>query len=209
MQKQSIIVIDDFYDDPFAVRKMALSLEYNRKPGASYPGKEAYIPDPNWQKARDQLRSYINEPCDGPSPKNPAFLQGKFRIALAEDDKTRLDGVHQDVQRWSGIVYLSLPKDCKGGVALFRHKETGVTAATPEWEHKVFSKLLSLEPKERSIALLAYGRDYSNWEEIGLIPMKFNRAILLMAQCFHSSAGIFGDNFENGRLTQHFEFYSG
>jgi hypothetical protein len=37
--------------------------------------------------------------------------------------------------------------------------------------------------------------------------MRYNRAVLLMAQCFHMSMGVFGDRPENGRLTQHFEFY--
>jgi hypothetical protein len=51
-------------------------------------------------------------------------------------------------------------------------------------------------------------RDQSLWEMIGQIPMRYNRVVLLMGQCFHGSTGIFGHNKESGRLTQHFEFYS-
>ena len=53
----------------------------------------------------------------------------------------------------------------------------------------------------------AYCSDWGNWDQIGELPMRFNRLIVLMAQCFHASTGIFGDTPESGRLTQHFEMY--
>jgi len=48
----------------------------------------------------------------------------------------------------------------------------------------------------------------NEWEQIGEIPMLYNRAILLMSQCFHGSTGLFGNTVENGRLTQNFQFFS-
>ena len=44
------------------------------------------------------------------------------------------------------------------------------------------------------------------FEQIGLIPLAYNRAILLMAQAFHGTGETFGDSPETGRLSQHFEF---
>jgi hypothetical protein len=46
------------------------------------------------------------------------------------------------------------------------------------------------------------------FEKIGTIPMVYNRAILLMAHDLHSTGVAFGDEPENARLTQHFEFYA-
>ena len=48
LKAQSIIVIDDFYNDPLEIRSHALSLDYTRKDGETYPDKEA-ISDRDWE----------------------------------------------------------------------------------------------------------------------------------------------------------------
>ena len=50
--------------------------------------------------------------------------------------------------------------------------------------------------------------DPDQFEQIGLIPLGYNRAILLMAQAFHGTGETFGDSPEKGRLSPHFEFYA-
>jgi hypothetical protein len=57
----------------------------------------------------------------------------------------------------------------------------------------------------RDDAVLA---DPDQFEQIGLIPLGYNRAILLMAQAFHGTGETFGDSPETGRLSPHFEFYA-
>lgn len=205
----NIFVVDDFYDRAQEIRSLALGLKYVRKKFATYPGREAIAPGRNWAAVRNRLRARIEEPCDAPCPKENIFPQGKFRLALKKDQRTRIDGVHQDVQKWSGVIYLTPDKHCAGGVAFYRHRKTRATSATPEWERKVFAKALAkLSGTRLRDYFVAYGRDMSNWDEIGQIPMKFNRAVILMAHCFHGSTGVFGDSAATGRLTQHFEFYT-
>lgn len=209
MPRQSVIVLDDFYDDPDAIRSLALSLEYQRKPGATYPGREAIAPGRDWSDVRAVLRSYLDEPVDGPCPKPVPFPQGKFRLAMVQDEKERVDGVHEDLQPWSAVIYLSLPRDCagQGAVGFYRHRATGATEFSDEWEREVFGKQAELPPEEFTPIYWAYMRDKSNWQEVQRIENCYNRALLLQAQCFHASLGVFGDTPERGRLTQHFEFY--
>ena len=207
MLSKSMIVIDGFYDDPFAIRELALQQRFFSKANAGYPGKEALAPGRTWIDEWTKMRSHIGEPVTATCSKKPSFLQGKFRLALASDAVDRPDGVHQDVQRWSGIVYLSLPGDCQGGVALIPAQRDGGESRLERLEKKVFGHLSGKTREEVHDYIRAYSRDLGNWEQIGLIPMAFNRCTLLMAHCFHSSAGIFGDKSERGRLTQHFEFY--
>jgi Family of unknown function (DUF6445) len=209
MARRSIVVIDDFYEDPDAVRGLALSLDYRQKPGATYPGREAVAPDRDWEDVRLRLREQIDEPVDGPCPKDPPFPQGKFRIAVAADQDTRIDRVHVDQQRWSGIVYLTRDEDCHEGLALYRHRPTGSVAWPEEWFARTHAHLALLPPERVREEMLAFFRDEEQFERIGLIPMAYNRAILLMAQVFHGTGAAFGDDAEHGRLTQHFEFYSG
>jgi hypothetical protein len=207
MARSSLIVIDDFYDNPDEIRRLALSLKFVRPRGATYPGGQA-VADHDWSDVRERLRRYIDEPVDAPCPKPYAVTQGLFRLALAPDGRSRLDGVHQDAQRWSGVVYLSRDRDCKGGVAFFRHKRTGLAASSRELEYKLFGHLSHLPSARARTEILKYLRDMRNWEEIGRVAMAYNRAVLLMAQCFHMSMGVFGSKPEEGRLSQHFEFYS-
>jgi hypothetical protein len=208
MARQSIIVIDDFYDDPDSIRDLALSLNYHPKPGATYPGLEAVAVGHDWSATRQRLRAYIDEPCDAPCPKKPEFPQGKFRLAVAADAAERPDMVHVDMQRWSGVVYLSRSEDCRDGLALYRHRPTSSVFWPGEWLQKHYGYLFKLPPPILKRELMKLLRDTSLFEKIGVIPMDHNRAILLMAQVLHGTGEVFGTDKFSGRLTQHFEFYA-
>ena len=58
--RKSVIVIDDFYEDPDAIRELALRQRWTRKEGATYPGREAIVPGRDWSDARARLRSEID-----------------------------------------------------------------------------------------------------------------------------------------------------
>jgi hypothetical protein len=203
-----ILVFDNFYDDPDEIREIALQQEFRRKPGATYPGEEAIVASRDWMPVWQRMRSKIDEPCDAPCPKATPFPQGKFRLALGSDEESRIDRVHVDQQRWSGIVYLTLPRDCRSGLVLYRNRHTGATEWDEDWFQSAYGHLYSLPPDEFRGGTLAFFKDPANFEEIGTIPMAYNRAILLMAQVFHGSGCGFGDKRTNGRLSQHFEFYA-
>ena len=207
MARQSLVVVDNFYDDPDAIRNLAASLDFRRFEGVTYPGAEARCSELDWSVVQKRLARYVLEPVDVLGPKQPAFPQGLFRLALLEDEANRPDGVHQDIQSWSGVIYLSLPQHCRGGVAFYRHRETGAYQATPEWEDAVFGARLISGLEQDTAYMRSYFQDMTHWEEVQRVEMRFNRAVLLMAQCFHASMGLFGTTAEDGRLTQHFEFY--
>lgn len=209
MALKSFLSIDDYYEDPNDIRDMALKLDFHSKENADYPGKEAYIENERWMQVKQDLLKLISNSNNEKIPdikKN--FKQGKFRIALEEDNLTRTDAIHQDVQKYSGIIYLSKNEDCKGGIGLYRCINTGATGLTREWANFISSKY-GFAPGCDDFFKVAkqYMQDWDNWEKYGELPMRFNRAIILMARCFHASTGIFGKDIYSGRLTQHFEFY--
>jgi hypothetical protein len=208
MAYQSVIVIDDFYRDPDRIRRLALSLPFVRKPGATYPGREA-VADRSWEDVRSRLRRYIDEPVDAPCPKAVPFCQGKFRLALAGDQRSRIDRVHVDQQRWSAIVYLTRPGDCRDGLRLYRHRATDSVFWNDDWLLREHPEYFRLDAEACRAAVLGYFKDPRNFELIGTIPMAYNRAVLLMAHALHGTGLAFGTRKENGRLSQHFEFYAG
>jgi len=208
MAYQSLIVIDNFYDNPDEIKKLALSLDFTTKSGGTYPGVEAIASEVDWTSSWKKLRDYIEEDVDAPCPLKDGFPQGKFRLALKEHESDRPDLVHEDVHKWSGVIYLSSPEYCQGGIAYYKHKKTGALSSSPEWFSENYPYLLDVPRSELQKELLAIFKDESQWEKIGEIPMLYNRAIIIMAQCFHGSTGIFGTCKENARLTQNFQFYS-
>src|SRR6202035_5686395 len=184
---QRILVFDNFYENPDQIRGLALAQDFRRKSGATYPGGETVISSVDWMPVWSRMRARIDEACDAPCPKIPPFPQGKFRLALAPDQATRIDRVHVDQQRWSGIVYLTLPMDCRSGLVLYRNRHTGAPEWDEEWFQKEYGHLYDLPAAEFRAEVLRFFADPANFEEIGTIPMAYNRAILLMAHVFHGS----------------------
>ena len=120
----SIMVIDDFLDNPTEFRKAALSLEY------PHPNEQTYFPGRNsaqpifLQGLETQISRLVGERLQ-PAP---GTGHGKFRITLEGDEG--LGDIHVDAQcHWSGIYYLSLPEHCHGGTDFFRHKPTDMDRA--------------------------------------------------------------------------------
>ncbi|WP_156429365.1 DUF6445 family protein [Burkholderia sp. TSV86] len=208
MPQRSVLILDDFYDEPMAVRDLALSLEFRPKDDAMYPGGEAYSNAMDWESVRQRIIGELGVgSVETPIPgKN--FAQGKFRLAMKQHEKTRPDAVHQDTQRYSAIVYLAHDADCVGGVGLYQCKLSGQTSMNLKW-FNTLSEKFGVGIKDPAFAPLVknYCLDWSNWTQIGELPMRFNRLIVLMARCFHASTGIFGNDAASGRLTQHFEIY--
>ncbi|HEU0133461.1 MAG TPA: DUF6445 family protein, partial [Allosphingosinicella sp.] len=93
----------------------------------------------------------------------------------------------------------SRPEDCRGGTEFFRHIRTGLDRVPlgPEDLAKAgFSSYAQLQREimDRDVA------DRSKWECEMVVPMKFNRLVLLRPWLFHTSGPGFGDSIENGRL---------
>lgn len=192
---QSLIIVDDFYPNPHEVRKIALGYDYPEVTGKkTFPGRNST--QSHVVEGFDQVISQIvGEPVAGPT--DPAFYHGCFRITLA-GEKGRF-GVHVDASRlhWVGVVYMNLPEQCRGGTTLYRHKALG-TDHTPmtEEELRACGATSVLDLLERD------GNDPDKWEELTVLPMRFNRLVLYRPSIWHSPAEPFGSTIEDGRLIQ-------
>jgi hypothetical protein len=107
--------------------------------------------------------------------------------------------------RWSGIVYLTLPEYCRGGTEFYRHKGLDSDHA-PLYDSEV------TEAGYDSCALFTQdltrrdSNDESNWEHLFTVPMRFNRCVLFRPWFWHTPGKSFGDREENARLVQMFFF---
>lgn len=208
MSEVSLAVIDDFYDDPERVRDAALTASFDKPAWKYFPGREAVVDSIDWSGAWERMRASLGVSGIGPNPRDYAFPQGKFNLAVEADEDTRGTRVHVDLNRWAGVIYLSRPADCRGGTSWYRHKATGALTDSGEWHDHCFGHLAGQDVDKIRTAMLQTSLDRSQWEEIARIEMRFNRAVVFMSQTFHATSCLFGDRPENARLSQHFEFYT-
>ncbi len=197
---QSIIILDDFYQDAMQIREMALGLEYPD------PGDTAYYSGRNSRHALinqgiiDTLSRVV---CDKLVPA-PRSATGNFRIGLA-GDMSRQD-IHIDPYRdWAGIIYFSLPEHSQGGTTFWRHRRLGMEAMPSDPKAIESLGYANYEEMRNRIAD-EDGIDRSKWEQTMTVPMRFNRCLLFRSWLWHSHAENFGDTLENGRLIQVFFF---
>jgi hypothetical protein len=180
-----VLVIDDFHQDPFAIRKIALESNFKVPPNQEIGGgvgQKATCPSHVYDITCGRFKSIF----DGHvfiSPKQMLFRYSinttiPKTVCHTDEGKRNWD--------WSAIVYLTLPQDCRGGTDFFKHKTTGSLGNDGgfDWQN-------------------ADHKNPRQWQRIEHIEMKFNRCVLFRAYRFHSAGQpFFGDNIENGRLTQ-------
>lgn len=202
---QDVIVVDNFYEDPDAVRRFALGLNYITY--ASYKGR------PFWFSSALEIR---DNPIKG---KGVRLANEPIKVRLAEiircpvdDDtwETSGDGwngafhykvrsyfpgatskIHNHAGRdsdvregWSGLVYLS--KDSKGGAgtSIWRDKKTGLCYSNDS----------------------VYTLNHDDFELMLNIENRYNRLVLFYANVFHVGEEGFGTKLEDARLFQTFFF---
>lgn len=199
---QSLIILEDFYDDAMAIRKMALSLDYP-DPGtaATYSGRNS-----NKALLNQGIVNVFSRMVGEPLVPSPQSAVGHFRIGLGRD--TGRQDIHVDPYRdWAAIIYFNLPEQCvgRGGTAFWRHKRLGIDSMPRD--PKDVERYGFKNYEEMRVAIAEQdGVDRSKWELAMTVPMRFNRCILFRSWLWHSHAENFGDDAESGRLIQVFFF---
>jgi hypothetical protein len=188
----SLLVIDDFLDDPHLLRDAALRLRYPEVKG-KYPGRNSVE---RIDLGLDgEVSRLVGERL---VPLTDGHAHGKCRIALASDVGTA--NVHVDASHWSGILYLSRPEDCRGGTEFFRHIPTNTDRTCLSNEESAAKFGAPSAQRWLEDLLERDTNDASKWEMTMRVPMRFNRLVLLRPWLWHTAGASFGDTLENGRL---------
>lgn len=182
-QKESptIIVLDNFYEDPHSVRNYALSLEYNQDIQfyKGFRSAEKYFAPGIVEKIETALgrkitNFYENGAC------------GHFQVTTQDDPQV----YHHDSQTWAGVLFLNENPPHSSGTRMMKSKITGerFTASSE-----------------------AYGNgDYFLKEEYfdthDSVAAVFNRLVIFNAQHIHAAGEYYGNSLETGRLVQLFFF---
>lgn len=195
----SLIVVDDFLPDARAFRDAALRLTYPDQEGA-FPGRNSLE-----RLEINGLPEYVSQLTgERLHPMSPPGSHAKCRITLGTD--LGRGRVHVDPGYWSGILYLSLPDDCRGGTDFFRHRRTRTDRRPMTPSEVAALGYDSYEASHRDI-IERDGMNETAWETSMSVPMRFNRLVLLRPWLWHTAGPGFGDRLENGRLV-HLMFFA-
>jgi hypothetical protein len=187
-----VVVVDDFYEDPMAVRRHALACRYHRY------GRNWFCTVGNGQVTDGAYRLVTPEIMESievaaatrlrPLSEQKNSWNGAFHYKV-EEPMPPSCSVHShqpsDIEfGWNGIVYLNPPGAYPrgSGVTIWRHRGTGkcVTA--------------------RKI----YDNDLNHFDLVAEIENVFNRLVLLRSDVFHRGERGFGRTPETARLFQTF-----
>lgn len=195
-----MIVVENFYADPYAVRSRALKNTFANIAATDYPGfaSKTSISSAGLVASIEALvgaRLNID---------TSRFTWGGFRFITQESGQRTV--VHADTAvEWAGMVYLT-PEPCPdSGTGFYRHWETGLTGPpTDRWARGAgFAD--SSEFDDRVIRPVK--ANLAQWSLERSVDATFNRLILFRGEhLYHAPLGGFGDSEESARLTHIFFF---
>jgi glycosyltransferase involved in cell wall biosynthesis len=182
--KPRLWIVDDFYENPDAVRKFALEQEFEENLDY-YKGnrsKNQYIV-PGTKEAFEKI---IGKPITNWTETHG--MCGRFQYCTAQDDLV----YHCDGQTLAGMIYLTpdAPHSC--GTSLFAHKRTGLRNENDFGDVNVFEETGFY--------------DRTKFELVDTAGNVFNRLVIFDAKCIHSANEYFGTDISNSRLFHLFFF---
>lgn len=178
-------IVDDFYEDPYAVREFALKQSFEEGGlGKPYIGRRTYK-----QFLFPGLKERFEEIMGTKIVKwEEHGMCGKFQAAYAGEPLV----YHCDLQRWAAMIYLTPDAPYQCGTTLFAHTETGARHRSHHDLGYVFKDNFFLDKTP-----------YSTVDVFGNV---FNRLVIMDAGCIHSASEYFGFNLNNSRLWHMFFF---
>jgi len=187
-------VVDNFYDDPYAVRDFALQQIYFPGEGAvGHRTRKQFLFDGVRERFEHIMQREILLHTDDGSGWEDGGINGRFQSCAAGTPLV----YHCDSQQWAGMIYLTPDAPPQCGTSFFRHKDTKIRHNSEiNWEagqgSQVFNQKTFLD-----------GTPYELVDTVGNV---FNRLVIFDGALIHSAAGYFGWDIPSSRLFHMFFF---
>lgn len=185
--KTSIIVCENFYENPHSVREYALSLDYEESDyhrGRRTP--QQYVFPGIKEKFEQLLGKKIIRWTE------TYGMCGRFQYCTAEDAIV----YHGDAQQWAAVIYLTPDAPYETGTSLLVHKKTGVRHCS---DPRIWDAWKDTAPTGLYL-------DGTPWDDIDKVGNVFNRLIIWDGHCPHAASKYFGFTKETARLFHIFFF---
>lgn len=188
---KNIIVVDDFYSDPYLVREYGIKYVECVQSGY-HKGKRAterFILDGTKEAFEKIIGREITNWGDDKYP------NGTFQYCTSQDPIV----YHVDLQSYAAMVYLTPNAPHESGTSFYKSKKTNLRIldnVSEETYHTTFKGI--------SDEMNFY--DSTQFELIDTIGNVFNRLVLFNSKMIHSATKYFGDTKENSRFFHIFFF---
>jgi hypothetical protein len=185
--RQRVVSTDRFYDDPYSIRKAALTAEYQNSVSVrSFSNDEAMAKFSSIAQSKLELLED----------------SGKFYQSLASTAIKPISAL--PFVDWVGVVYLTLPTQAEGhrALSLYSHNKTGLESFPDDVEAHLGGWTNLEEVLEGFVEI--DGLQNSCWTDWFTIYQRYNRAVLFDAKLWHRELQGFGDTINNCRLSQLF-----
>jgi len=181
-------IVDNFYEDPNVVRKLALGQNYiDGGFGKGFIGKrtENQFLFPG---LKERFESIMGERI---TLWKDHQMNGRFQISKSGEPLV----YHCDEQRWGGMIYLTPGAPYSCGTTLYAHKQTRArTYYDKGWD----AAWINL-PGDPHL-------DGTSFEPVDVFGNVYNRLVIFDASAIHSASQYFGTADENARLWHMFFF---
>ena len=183
----TLVVIDDFYNDPDAVRDFALTRNFVPRGEHGAIGHRT-LDHYHFEGVKERFENILGgKMITGEKLGGWEYqTNGVFQHCMAEDPFV----IHADAQQWAAMVYLTpnAPPQC--GTSMYRHKESGLDSIRgDDWD--IFK---------------GNYYDETPFVLVDKIGNKYNRCVIMDAKLIHAASEYFGDSMMNDRLFQIFFF---
>ena len=201
---RDIIIVDNFYEDPDAVRHHALGLAYEPYAPGWFSSALEIRDNPLKGRGarlahaaiRDRLSAIVKDEADEATwDTSGDGWNGAFHYKTGRGWRSQIapmlgSTIHNHVGRdedvrpggWSGLVYLNPKPPPSAGTTIWRHRGTG--------------QCWTLESK--------YCRNWDDFEPVLEVENRYNRLILFYASVYHLAASGWGSKREDARMFQTF-----
>lgn len=200
--KRFIRVADNFYPNPDAVRKRALTMSYTEP--ENLVGWRTKCYQPRGIKERIEQKFSVEIPEWDDDPDAIEACNGVFFTSYAKGDRGETVGIHyDDPLRWvMFLIYLTPGAPYDAGTSLWQHRATGLTTPPSPSDAKRLGSTV-----EKLLATLERdSRVRSRWIEIDRVGNIYNRAVMFPGGFYHSASRHFGSGLGDGRIYQSFHF---
>lgn len=193
--RKNLIVVDNFYKDPDAVRNFALGVEYQEDKVRNWPGR-----DSEHEHGKEELTRLCSEIVGEELTTKSCNKCSYFRRTKVGQYGTQ--DVHFDPNPglvWAGVIYLTPTFHPTGGTKFWKHKRTGWEFAPGMAEAERYG----IQTHDDMVNFFNIeGKDRSKWIETDNIAFKYNRLVMFNPFMWHSNGEWFGTDDESARLVQ-------
>lgn len=184
--KPELIVVDNFYENPDAVRKFAMQQEFIVNE-SYYKGQRTRSFIPSW--VQKSFEGYLGKPI-----KEFTGATGVFQYCTSKDQVV----YHFDSQEYAAMVYLTPDAPLSSGTSTYKSKITNLMHAATDEDVKRLNKSVH----EINAASFNGNNFYDshNMELVDSVANVYNRMVIFNSRALHAATSYFGSDINNGRL---------